>query len=235
METQDNNKKWALISALLYAGLALYYGINIVLYLSNGLSEYISTYQVVNTIGASVMAAGLVSKNKRALAAAAGVNVFCNLWHAAYYIIAPHTFDFFFVSSLFYTMAYAALVTVIIWSIKENRNVTKFWFGSGVLYLIGGLFCYFQGFFIDNLLFPAVEGIALILVGLWLKAPFELIAPPQMNGYVSFDQSTVNGAYKASANGLGGADRLKTFKELLDSGIITQEEFDQKKKEILGL
>ena len=28
---------------------------------------------------------------------------------------------------------------------------------------------------------------------------------------------------------------LKKFKELLDSGILTQEEFDAKKKEILGL
>ena len=31
------------------------------------------------------------------------------------------------------------------------------------------------------------------------------------------------------------ADELKKFKELLDMGIITQEEFDAKKKEILGL
>ena len=31
------------------------------------------------------------------------------------------------------------------------------------------------------------------------------------------------------------ADELKKFKELLDSGIITQEEFDTKKKQLLGL
>ena len=31
------------------------------------------------------------------------------------------------------------------------------------------------------------------------------------------------------------ADELKKYKELLDSGAITQEEFDAKKKEILGL
>ena len=30
-------------------------------------------------------------------------------------------------------------------------------------------------------------------------------------------------------------DRLKGYKELLDSGAITQEEYEQKKKEILGL
>ena len=31
------------------------------------------------------------------------------------------------------------------------------------------------------------------------------------------------------------ADELKKFKELLDSGIITQEEFEAKKKQLLGL
>ena len=31
------------------------------------------------------------------------------------------------------------------------------------------------------------------------------------------------------------ADQLKKFKDLLDSGVITQEEFDQKKKQLLGL
>ena len=31
------------------------------------------------------------------------------------------------------------------------------------------------------------------------------------------------------------ADELRKFKELLDSGVITQEEFDAKKKQLLGL
>ena len=31
------------------------------------------------------------------------------------------------------------------------------------------------------------------------------------------------------------ANELKKFKDLLDSGVITQEEFDQKKKQLLGL
>lgn len=46
-------------------------------------------------------------------------------------------------------------------------------------------------------------------------------------------------AKKNSANGqiqaLSAADELKKFKELLDMGIITQEEFDAKKKQLLGL
>ena len=36
-------------------------------------------------------------------------------------------------------------------------------------------------------------------------------------------------------NNDSAADELKKFKELLDMGVITQEEFDAKKKQLLGL
>ncbi len=34
---------------------------------------------------------------------------------------------------------------------------------------------------------------------------------------------------------VGGADEILKYKELLDDGIISQEEFDAKKRQILGL
>ena len=39
----------------------------------------------------------------------------------------------------------------------------------------------------------------------------------------------------AASSGVSAADELKKFKELLDMGIITQEEFKAKKKQLLGL
>lgn len=42
-------------------------------------------------------------------------------------------------------------------------------------------------------------------------------------------------ATKPTTPGLGAAEELKTYKELLDSGTITQEEFDAKKKQLLNL
>ncbi len=45
------------------------------------------------------------------------------------------------------------------------------------------------------------------------------------------ETTPVQSASTAASN----ADELKKFKELLDQGIITQEEFDAKKKELLGL
>ncbi len=51
------------------------------------------------------------------------------------------------------------------------------------------------------------------------------------------DDELKQNAQSATANQapLSSADELKKFKELLDSGIITQEEFDAKKKQLLGL
>lgn len=42
-------------------------------------------------------------------------------------------------------------------------------------------------------------------------------------------------APRKAATALGTAEELKTYKELLDTGVITQEEFDAKKKQLLGL
>ena len=43
-------------------------------------------------------------------------------------------------------------------------------------------------------------------------------------------QQVINNVQETS-----NADELKKYKDLLDSGVITQEEFDQKKKQLLGL
>ena len=46
---------------------------------------------------------------------------------------------------------------------------------------------------------------------------------------------TNNNSAPAIIQQISPADELKKFKELLDSGVITQEEFDVKKKQLLGL
>ena len=47
--------------------------------------------------------------------------------------------------------------------------------------------------------------------------------------------ATATTAPTASSPAVSNADELKKYKDLLDSGIITQEEFDAKKKQLLGL
>ena len=53
-----------------------------------------------------------------------------------------------------------------------------------------------------------------------------------VSGKIKDDEST---KILYTTEQMSNADELKKFKELLDSGIITQEEFDTKKKQLLGL
>ena len=54
----------------------------------------------------------------------------------------------------------------------------------------------------------------------------------QIKDYI---EKTAGKAAAATAGGISDADELKKFKALLDEGIISQEEFDAKKKQIMGL
>lgn len=49
------------------------------------------------------------------------------------------------------------------------------------------------------------------------------------------NQGQVNHVSSSSLNISSVADEIKKYKELLDSGVLTQEEFDKKKKELLNL
>lgn len=76
---------------------------------------------------------------------------------------------------------------------------------------------------------------------------FIAIVPPvllqdKMNDIVTAGDARPAAAQPAAAqcsakneNTLGTAEELKTYKELLDCGVITQEEFDAKKRQLLGL
>lgn len=73
---------------------------------------------------------------------------------------------------------------------------------------------------------------------------FVPIIPPillqdKMNNIITAADARPAAAPKAQKTNnettLGTAEELKTYKELLDSGVITQEEFDAKKKQLLGL
>lgn len=44
-----------------------------------------------------------------------------------------------------------------------------------------------------------------------------------------------SGESETDINSLSLVEKMNQYKELLDSGIITQEEFDRKKKELLDL
>ena len=55
------------------------------------------------------------------------------------------------------------------------------------------------------------------------------------NLLIERQQNKVSATVETTAPKSDEADQIKKYKELLDSGIITQEEFDAKKKQLLGL
>lgn len=90
----------------------------------------------------------------------------------------------------------------------------------------------------------AAKGISSDMATLCLiLAIFVPIIPPillqdKMNNIaMANDTQSISAPKAETVNGatLGTADELKKYKELLDGGVITQEEFDEKKKQLLGL
>ncbi len=57
----------------------------------------------------------------------------------------------------------------------------------------------------------------------------------EIKDYVQKKINSINNQQTTVINPTSGADELRKFKQLLDEGIISQEEFDTKKKQILGL
>ena len=71
-----------------------------------------------------------------------------------------------------------------------------------------------------------------IILGNWSPERRNLISN-EIRKIVDASQSAKEGG--TIVNNVSAAEELKKFKELLDAGIITQEEFDAKKKQLLGL
>jgi len=77
---------------------------------------------------------------------------------------------------------------------------------------------YFGVYLKEFLVFPIMPSSVLIGLGVYF-----LFNPPKNR----------QRSKKLPEENLGGADEIKKYKELLDSGIITQSEYDMKKREIL--
>ena len=87
------------------------------------------------------------------------------------------------------------------------------------------------------MLLGITEIVAILFVSIWLKeniAPAKAKTATPVNECATFNPQNVSSG-SVSTDMIGGADKLKLYKDLLDSGAITQEEFDIKKKQILGM
>lgn len=232
MTKTESGKKYALIAAICYAVSAIYNIINRIIYVSNSEYATITVFNILFWIGMLGMAVALFMKNHEIVIVAAGVNALLG----AYYIVS-----YFSLWNLCDFLAYASVVVFVILTLKGNDVVKKIWFVPAAVLLFGcvigwitvGYFEFLSAAW-KSMLVSIVEIVALLFAGMWVK---EIVAPAEaspVNEYATFNPQSINST-PASSTAIGGADKLKMYKDLLESGTITQEEFDAKKKQILGL
>ena len=232
MTKTESGKKYALIAAICYAVYAIYNIINRIIYVSNSEYATITVFNILFWIGMLGMAVALFMKNQKIVITAAGVNALLG----AYYIVT-----YFSLWNLCDFLAYASVVVFVVLTLKGNDVVKKIWFVPAAVLLLGCVIGWTTGGYFEflsaawkSMLVSIVEIVALLFAGMWVK---EIVAPAEaspVNEYATFNPQSINST-PASSSAIGGADKLKMYKDLLESGTITQEEFDAKKKQILGL
>lgn len=216
------NKKYkiyctlAAISFGLFAVWGIYGNIRRLLYIYDVGYLYFNIWKLISDIGFGAMAVTVFIKNKKAVAVSSIVTAIINL------IQISHG-EILFIIMVFISISLIAAMCIL--NLKGNKIVKDIWFVPGVIYFVSNIIYNLWGavdwlFGILTILVFIVWSCGFIFTGLWLKEDIS-----------QEDKETVN----TSMPNIGDADRLMKLKDLLDSGIITQEEFDEKKKEILGL
>mgnify|MGYP003187915629 FL=1 len=229
MTKTESGKKYALIAAICYAVYAIYNIIDVIIYVSNYEYATITVFKILFWIRMLGMAVALFVKNQKIVIAAAGVNALLGAYYTVTYFSLWNLCDF---------LAYASVVVFVILTLKGNDVVKKIWFVPAAVLLLGCVIDWIEflsaTWIWKSMLVSIVEIVALLFAGMWVK---EIVAPAEaspVNEYATFNPQSVNST-PASSSAIGGADKLKMYKDLLESGTITQEEFDAKKKQILGL
>ena len=193
--------------------------------------------QLIKDFSFGAMAVTVFIKNKKAMAVSLIVQAASN------FAIAMEQISYG--GNPLYNMAtfllISAFAVMFILDSNENKNINidikKIWFVPGVIYFILNVYTWIAYGSLSHfsrtwtyILMDIVLPCGIILAGLWLKEDVSTEDKENVNAVFA-------NAYQANAGmpNIGDADRLMKLKDLLDSGIITQEEFDEKKKEILKL
>ena len=225
-------RKSSLIAAIIYAVYAVGSIISAINWVNMPeyviKSEYVIATEIIQGVVLTGLAVSLFMNNKKAVIFAAGVNTL----RRGYYLV-----KWFNLMNLFGFLSYVVFVVIAIMTIKGNAVAKRIWFLAGSLLFVGVMIDWiYYGFFKYNsmevLLTEIPEIAALVFAGVWIKDDISTVADVSENEYTTFNPQGYSST--TSYNDLiGGADRLKMYKELLDSGTITQEEFDAKKKQVL--
>ena len=195
--------------------------------------EYLMAFMPIVFFGGLIgLAVAHMLGNKKAAVIAAGVTVLYWVYRLTIWFCAWNIFGF---------LAAVSLVLLFVFALKGNDIVKKLWFAPAVFMLayhiiniiqineIIDFSYYFSVRLLLRVCFPLFVIIAgLILTGLWLKngSSESEATTAAMNSQAISRTSVYSSAVSV-------ADKLKIYKDLLDCGAITEEEFKAKKSELL--
>lgn len=237
MEKKDTAKKYATIAAICFAVYGLQHVIETIIFTINNTYTTIGSV-IYNTIYAVIILAFAVSVyiRKKGVIVAAAVIYSAYLIHNIIYsyVIANYVGDY----EPVLLIASVSLIVILVLAIKGKKIIKKIWFIAGAAFL-AALTIQFLTYVIDMwaeiYLVDVLLAAGFTFTGLWAREdvfPDNKEAP--ITKHSTFNPQDASTAHAAQA-AIGGADKLIMYKELLDSGIITPEEFDLKKRQILGL
>ena len=232
METNDKGKTQALISAIcffFYVGFAILIG-NV-----HASDVRFATSTIVIFASIVGLAISIIIRRKLAVMVFSAITIIVT-------VIQELMTGGIGLDSIIGFLVYGLLLVNLILAINKSRIINGFFFLPSIVQLGYYLLYWFSGAInwipsdlqIWVILRQVSMLIALLFAGLWLKKDVALSSSIGVNGQSSFNPQ-MNEQNAVTSTMIGGADRLKQYKELLDLGAITQEEFEDKKKQILGL
>lgn len=256
MNTSKDTKTYSLISATCFSILGL---VNIIIqiYFLINIDNYSLSFPKIFTILIAFAFAVLLftRKNNTGLLIVAGVNIALNIYYVIHGLFTNIVLGFLVNYILEYFVSIVLFIIILFNVLPSMRKNAKFtmaiWFIPAALYLIITIIylitCYSEPRYLKLILFSSFkytwiswlelftyifEIAGLFFIGFWLREETKIILGISSN----VSKTNQNTSFNYQANTIiGSADKIKSYKKLLDSGIITQEEFDEKKKQILDM
>lgn len=155
-----------------------------------------------------------------------GVQLYPLIEYQLYYNIM------FCVKPLAYGLLFVLFLVNVVPPLSKKISMTRsLYYIPAVVYMVGYLTVAMpRG---EYFIFPAINAAGMLFAGLWLKADRQKVEQSvvRQNHYSSYNrQALVNqNSHKAD-----NTEELNNYKNLLDSGVITQEEYDTKIKQLQG-
>ena len=136
--------------------------------------------------------------------------------------------------------SFAILIVLIALAMKNNKAVCAIWYLPAVFFLAGTAVGFGNAYYDYEWLTHSATLItgtaALAFIGLWLREEVRLPKPDRKAEPLPvYCVPAPDADAQLPADSGDAGEQLRKYKELLDDGLITQEDYDAKKKEILGL